>query len=64
MDIHASRPTFQLHFSNVILISEYSDMPVECVRGFNLGGLLGIAFVNNLLLALEPRGQAHAGYSL
>jgi Undecaprenyl-phosphate galactose phosphotransferase WbaP len=40
----------QQHFRSVVMIREYSDLPVEPVRTRNFGGLLGVEFTNNLLL--------------
>jgi Undecaprenyl-phosphate galactose phosphotransferase WbaP len=40
----------QQHFHFVVMIREYSDLPVEPVRTRNFGGLLGVEFTNNLLL--------------
>ena len=39
----------QEHFHHVVLIQEYTDLPVERVRVCNVGGMLGIEFTNDLL---------------
>ena len=37
------------HFPHVVMLREYSELPVEPVRVCNLGGVLGLEFTNNLL---------------
>jgi Undecaprenyl-phosphate galactose phosphotransferase WbaP len=39
----------QRHFRHVVMIRRYDAEPIERFRAFNLGGLLGIEFTNNLL---------------
>ena len=39
----------QQHFQHVVLIREYQDLPVERAQVCNLGGVLGIKFINGLL---------------
>jgi len=42
-------PMLQQRFRHVIVIQPHGRTPVERVRAFNLGGVLGIEFTNNLL---------------
>ena len=39
----------QQNFRHVIMVRQHGQIPVESVRAFNLGGVLGIEFRNNLL---------------
>jgi Undecaprenyl-phosphate galactose phosphotransferase WbaP len=45
----ATMSWLQQHFQHVVLVREYQDLPVERAQVCNLGGVLGIKFINGLL---------------